>query len=95
MAKINENYLGYMARALLEIGEPRDALFFCAPRIKADPMNPTLLYYQAKGFMDLKLYDYALIIAKYACELAPESNSTWVLLTKAYITTKSYKYVIG
>lgn len=56
-------------------------------------MNPILLYYQAKAFMELKLYNYALIMAKYACDLSPESTSTWTLLSRAYINVKNYRYV--
>eukprot|EP00826_Nyctotherus_ovalis_P060135 TRINITY_DN8412_c0_g2_i1.p1 TRINITY_DN8412_c0_g2~~TRINITY_DN8412_c0_g2_i1.p1 ORF type:complete len:243 (-),score=51.07 TRINITY_DN8412_c0_g2_i1:746-1474(-) len=57
-------------------------------------MNPVLLYYQARAFMELKMHDYALIIAKYACELAPDSASAWVLLARAYIQTGNYKYAL-
>ena len=83
----------YMAKILLEIGEVNESLFFSAPRIKFNSQNPILLYYEAKSFMELELYNYALITAKYACEFSPESTSTWTLLSRAYIYNKNYEYV--
>lgn len=85
--------MGFVARACLEAGRPKEAIGFAASRLKLTPEDPVLLYYQAKALLELKMYDYGLALAKYACELSPESTSVWVLLAKAYIFSGNHKYV--
>ena len=83
-----------MGKAYYDVGCYKEAIEFCATNITLYPHDPILIYFQAQCLLKLKLTNYALVLARYACELAPESTSAWVLLAKTYIALGNYKYVI-
>ena len=89
----DKRYIAFIAKAFFKLGLSKETVFFAAPRIKENSQDPVLMYYQAKALLKLKLNNYALILAKYACELAPESTSVWVLLANAYVAAGNYKNV--
>ncbi len=84
----NRLYAGLATKTGVAIGMVRQALVESTGQIKDDPSNPSLLYQQAKGLLQLGLYEQALTIAKYACELCSESTSAWVLLAKCFFLNK-------
>ena len=89
----NPSYTGFIAKAYFEVGAYKEAIEYCALKLKVRLNDPILLYYQAKSLLELKANKYALILAKYTCELSPESTSAWTLLAKAYIAVGNYRYV--
>ncbi len=84
-------YSGFLVKAMLSLGLAKEAVSDSTLRIKDDSENAALLYYQAKGLIQLNMNDQALAIAKYACELCPESTSAWVLLAHCFFLSKDVR----
>jgi tetratricopeptide (TPR) repeat protein len=88
------SYTGFIAKAYFEVGAYKEALTYSALELKVHANDPILLYYQAKSLLKLKANKYALVLAKYACELSPESTNAWILLAQAYTAVGNYKYAL-
>ncbi len=89
----NKMYAGFLLKANMALGDAKKSIIESTVQIKEDSENATLLFYQAKGLMQLNMNEQALTAAKYACEMCPESTSAWVLLAHCYFLTGNFEKV--
>jgi len=87
----NNLYSGFLIKLTQSIGNPKQAVLESTIAIKDDSENSALLFYQAKCLLQLNFVEQALLSARYACELNPESTSAWVLLAQCYFLNKNYQ----
>ena len=91
--EIDKLYLGFLTKLSMAFGKIKESIIDATLKLKENPENPCLLYYQTKGLLELKMNDKALKNAKCICELYSESTSAWALLAYCYYLNGDYKRV--
>lgn len=89
----NKLYAGFLIKASMALGDVKKSVVDSVAQIKENCENAALLFYQAKGLIQLNMYEHALVMAKYACEMCPESTNAWVLLARCYLLNNDYQRV--
>ena len=88
------SFYGLLSYILSLCGEIKQSVKLLTEIIKKNPDNENLLYHQALGLMKLGYDEFALKLAKLACELSPDSCESWILLAELYYKTGELNYVL-